>query len=185
MATGKVGLVFYWGYGFSDQAPNTNWTLVMENLDHEGFYIPNEQSFSLFMSIYRHACQVFYIYFCFFIGDLTHTTFFLKLFLNQYNIKIAGFLSTACHIQVYLEECWWAAIYFQVCYISTTWNIYICSLCPETGMNCYISMSIYIVSHFFCCWPKYLFVCRHMLMNWVLKRFQMHLQIMHGYLLTF
>ncbi|GFY88159.1 hypothetical protein Acr_06g0000990 [Actinidia rufa] len=24
-------------------APNTNWTLVMENLDHEGFYIPSEQ----------------------------------------------------------------------------------------------------------------------------------------------
>ncbi|XP_057476799.1 uncharacterized protein LOC130764518 isoform X2 [Actinidia eriantha] len=38
-------------------APNTNWTLAMENLDHEGFYIPSEQSFSLFMSIYRHACQ--------------------------------------------------------------------------------------------------------------------------------
>lgn len=30
----------------------------MENLDHEGFYIPNEEAFSFFMSVYRRACQV-------------------------------------------------------------------------------------------------------------------------------
>lgn len=38
-------------------APETNWALVMENLDHDGFYFPNEESFSSFMSIYAHACQ--------------------------------------------------------------------------------------------------------------------------------
>ncbi|KAK9292656.1 hypothetical protein L1049_020633 [Liquidambar formosana] len=38
-------------------APGTNWVLVMENLDHEGFYFPNEEAFSFFMSIYAHACQ--------------------------------------------------------------------------------------------------------------------------------
>ncbi|KAL1548658.1 transcription regulator [Salvia divinorum] len=34
-----------------------NWINVMENLDHEGFYIPNEAAFSFFMSVYKHACQ--------------------------------------------------------------------------------------------------------------------------------
>ncbi|XP_059651610.1 uncharacterized protein LOC132299153 [Cornus florida] len=38
-------------------APGTNWTSVVENFDHEGFYIPNEAAFSFFMSIYRRACQ--------------------------------------------------------------------------------------------------------------------------------
>ncbi|KAL8091899.1 uncharacterized protein LOC141692281 isoform X1 [Apium graveolens] len=38
-------------------APGINWIKVFENLDHEGFYIPNEASFALFMSIYRYACQ--------------------------------------------------------------------------------------------------------------------------------
>lgn len=40
------------------QAPTINWVKVMENLDHEGFNIPDEASFSLLMSIYRKACQV-------------------------------------------------------------------------------------------------------------------------------
>lgn len=40
------------------QAPQTNWTRVVENLDHEGFYFPDEKAFYLFMSIYRNACQV-------------------------------------------------------------------------------------------------------------------------------
>ncbi|XVF73469.1 hypothetical protein PTKIN_Ptkin12aG0203600 [Pterospermum kingtungense] len=38
-------------------APGTNWIQVIENLDHEGFYIPNEAAFSFFMSVFRHACQ--------------------------------------------------------------------------------------------------------------------------------
>ncbi|XXG66487.1 hypothetical protein AAC387_Pa06g0046 [Persea americana] len=38
-------------------APQTNWTRVVENLDHEGFYFPDEEAFYLFMSIYRNACQ--------------------------------------------------------------------------------------------------------------------------------
>uniref|UniRef100_A0A2P2MSE8 CCR4-NOT transcription complex subunit 1 n=2 Tax=Rhizophora mucronata TaxID=61149 RepID=A0A2P2MSE8_RHIMU len=38
-------------------APSTNWTQVVEKLDQEGFYIPNEEAFCFFMSVYRHACQ--------------------------------------------------------------------------------------------------------------------------------
>ncbi|KAM7274567.1 hypothetical protein ACFE04_016433 [Oxalis oulophora] len=38
-------------------APGINWVWVMENLDYDGFYIPSEEAFSFFMSVYRHACQ--------------------------------------------------------------------------------------------------------------------------------
>ncbi|KAI3917584.1 hypothetical protein MKW98_021346 [Papaver atlanticum] len=38
-------------------APDTNWVHVMENLDHEGFYLPSEDSFCFFMSVYASACQ--------------------------------------------------------------------------------------------------------------------------------
>ncbi|XP_058104447.1 uncharacterized protein LOC131248268 isoform X2 [Magnolia sinica] len=38
-------------------APEIDWRSVMENLDHEGFYFPDEKAFSLFMSIYAKACQ--------------------------------------------------------------------------------------------------------------------------------
>ncbi|XP_074263170.1 uncharacterized protein LOC141585978 isoform X2 [Silene latifolia] len=38
-------------------APDTNWVKVMENLDHEGFYISSEDAFSFFMTIYKCACQ--------------------------------------------------------------------------------------------------------------------------------
>ncbi|MCL7029068.1 hypothetical protein MKW94_016593 [Papaver nudicaule] len=38
-------------------APDTNWVHVMENLDHEDFHFPSEDSFSFFMSIYASACQ--------------------------------------------------------------------------------------------------------------------------------
>ncbi|KAL5571856.1 hypothetical protein UlMin_021453 [Ulmus minor] len=38
-------------------APNTNWIRVIENLDHEGFYIPNQEAFFLLMSIYKRVCQ--------------------------------------------------------------------------------------------------------------------------------
>ncbi|XVF08470.1 hypothetical protein REPUB_Repub07fG0006100 [Reevesia pubescens] len=37
--------------------PGINWKIVMEYMDHEGFYIPNSQAFSFFMSIYACACQ--------------------------------------------------------------------------------------------------------------------------------
>ncbi|XP_052210992.1 uncharacterized protein LOC127813907 isoform X2 [Diospyros lotus] len=38
-------------------APGTNWTCVIENLDHEGFNLPNEAAFLFLMSVFRHACQ--------------------------------------------------------------------------------------------------------------------------------
>lgn len=41
------------------QAPSTNWVHVMENLDHEGFNVPDEAAFCLLMSIYAHPCKVF------------------------------------------------------------------------------------------------------------------------------
>ncbi|XP_062201118.1 uncharacterized protein LOC133903692 isoform X2 [Phragmites australis] len=38
-------------------APQTNWTHVTENLDHEGFNIPDEAAFCLLMSVYSRACK--------------------------------------------------------------------------------------------------------------------------------
>ncbi|KAK1326455.1 hypothetical protein QJS10_CPA01g02771 [Acorus calamus] len=37
--------------------PELDWIRVMENLDHDGFYIPNEGAFSLLISIYAYAYQ--------------------------------------------------------------------------------------------------------------------------------
>ncbi|KAE8783800.1 hypothetical protein D1007_42678 [Hordeum vulgare] len=39
------------------QVPSTNWVHVMENLDHEGFSIPDEAAFCLLMNIYGRACK--------------------------------------------------------------------------------------------------------------------------------
>ncbi|XP_078446307.1 transcription regulator isoform X2 [Wolffia australiana] len=38
-------------------APETNWIRVIENMDHELFWIPDEKSFSIFMSLLTRACQ--------------------------------------------------------------------------------------------------------------------------------
>ncbi|GJY64153.1 CCR4-NOT transcription complex subunit 1 isoform X1 [Tanacetum coccineum] len=38
-------------------APRICWPTVIENLDHEGFYIQDETTFSLLISCYRHASQ--------------------------------------------------------------------------------------------------------------------------------
>ncbi|KAK2981456.1 hypothetical protein RJ640_017478, partial [Escallonia rubra] len=38
-------------------APEINWINVFENLDHDGFYVPNETAFSFLMSVYRSTCQ--------------------------------------------------------------------------------------------------------------------------------
>nr|XP_025640967.1 CCR4-NOT transcription complex subunit 1 isoform X1 [Arachis hypogaea] len=38
-------------------APQTNWVRVIENLDHEGFFLPSEEAFCFLMSVYRHACK--------------------------------------------------------------------------------------------------------------------------------
>ncbi|KAK7386118.1 hypothetical protein VNO78_26091 [Psophocarpus tetragonolobus] len=38
-------------------APQTNWVRVIENLDHEGFFLPSEEAFSFLMSVYKHACK--------------------------------------------------------------------------------------------------------------------------------
>ncbi|KAI3741197.1 hypothetical protein L1987_58865 [Smallanthus sonchifolius] len=38
-------------------APGISWTAVIENLDHEGFYVPDEAAFSLLISCYKHASQ--------------------------------------------------------------------------------------------------------------------------------
>lgn len=53
------------------QAPGTNWAHVIENLDHDGFNIPDEAAFRLLMSIYSRACKVYtiYNYFLFLILD--------------------------------------------------------------------------------------------------------------------
>ncbi|KAL0732249.1 hypothetical protein Bca4012_008458 [Brassica carinata] len=38
-------------------APGTSWMKVIENLDHNGFDIPNMESFSFFMRLYKTACK--------------------------------------------------------------------------------------------------------------------------------
>ncbi|KAD3069237.1 hypothetical protein R6Q59_016720 [Mikania micrantha] len=38
-------------------APGISWTTVIENLDHEGFYVPDEAAFLLLISCYKHASQ--------------------------------------------------------------------------------------------------------------------------------
>ncbi|KAL9690797.1 hypothetical protein QQ045_011207 [Rhodiola kirilowii] len=38
-------------------APEISWTTVIENLDHDGFYLPNMEAFCFLMSLYRRACQ--------------------------------------------------------------------------------------------------------------------------------
>ncbi|WZZ84220.1 hypothetical protein YC2023_104792 [Brassica napus] len=38
-------------------APATSWRKVIENLDHSGFDIPNMESFSFFMRLYKTACK--------------------------------------------------------------------------------------------------------------------------------
>ncbi|KAF4401859.1 hypothetical protein G4B88_013146 [Cannabis sativa] len=38
-------------------APSTNWIHVIENLDHEGFYIHNQEALSFFMSVYKRVSQ--------------------------------------------------------------------------------------------------------------------------------
>ncbi|KAI9078450.1 hypothetical protein K1719_039546 [Acacia pycnantha] len=38
-------------------APGINWTRIVENLDHEGFFVPGEEAFSFLMSVYKHACK--------------------------------------------------------------------------------------------------------------------------------
>ncbi|CAK9174200.1 unnamed protein product, partial [Ilex paraguariensis] len=38
-------------------ASGINWINVIENLDHEGFYVPNEAAFFFLMSVYRYVCQ--------------------------------------------------------------------------------------------------------------------------------
>ncbi|CAH8358576.1 unnamed protein product [Eruca vesicaria subsp. sativa] len=38
-------------------APGTSWRKVIQNLDHSGFEIPNKESFSFFMRLYKTACK--------------------------------------------------------------------------------------------------------------------------------
>ncbi|KAG1360952.1 hypothetical protein COCNU_09G004150 [Cocos nucifera] len=45
---------------FRMHAPKTNWTHVMENLEHEGFNVPDEKSFCLLVSVYTKACETAY-----------------------------------------------------------------------------------------------------------------------------
>nr|XP_043622240.1 CCR4-NOT transcription complex subunit 1-like [Erigeron canadensis] len=42
---------------FRQLAPGISWTAVIESLDHDGFYIPDEAAFSLLISCYKHATQ--------------------------------------------------------------------------------------------------------------------------------
>ena len=41
------------------QAPETNWALVVDNFDYEGFYLPDQKAFNTLLGIYGRACEVF------------------------------------------------------------------------------------------------------------------------------
>lgn len=41
-----------------NQAPGISWRKVIENLDHDGFDIPDMESFLFFMRLYKTACKV-------------------------------------------------------------------------------------------------------------------------------
>lgn len=51
--------VSFYFLAYCIQAPGINWTTVIENLDHEGFFVPNEEAFSFLMSVFKHACKVY------------------------------------------------------------------------------------------------------------------------------
>ncbi|CAM6118665.1 unnamed protein product [Calypogeia fissa] len=38
-------------------APDLNWVTVMENLDQDGFFLPDQKAFATFMSIFKRSCQ--------------------------------------------------------------------------------------------------------------------------------
>ncbi|KAH7284495.1 hypothetical protein KP509_34G056500 [Ceratopteris richardii] len=38
-------------------APGTDWGLVVDNFDHEGFYLPDQKSFNVLLGIYGMACK--------------------------------------------------------------------------------------------------------------------------------
>lgn len=40
------------------QHPSLNWSLVIANLDYEGFSVPDENSFSALVTMYRLVCEV-------------------------------------------------------------------------------------------------------------------------------
>ncbi|GKC88700.1 CCR4-NOT transcription complex subunit 1 [Tanacetum coccineum] len=48
---------FECSYTEEGNAPRICWPTIIENLDHEGFYIQDETTFSLLISCYRHASQ--------------------------------------------------------------------------------------------------------------------------------
>lgn len=56
----KEMIIFFPCFFIFIQAPQTNWVRVIENLDHEGFYLPSEEAFYFLMSVYKHACKVTY-----------------------------------------------------------------------------------------------------------------------------
>lgn len=40
------------------QAPELNWVTVMENMDQEGFFLPDQKAFTTFLSIFKRSSQV-------------------------------------------------------------------------------------------------------------------------------
>lgn len=74
----------------------------MENLDHEGFYIPNQEAFSFFMSVYQHVCQVGFVFLQFF--NCANCDVLVYINLWSPDLSCAGALSPPCHLWVCLEE---------------------------------------------------------------------------------
>lgn len=55
------------------QNPSLNWSLIVSRLDYEGFYLPDENAFILFMTMYKLGCEVSFM--CETIFDLYYMFF--------------------------------------------------------------------------------------------------------------
>lgn len=41
-----------------NQNPSLDWSLIVSSLDYEGFFLPDENAFTLFMTMYKLGCEV-------------------------------------------------------------------------------------------------------------------------------
>ena len=100
----------------------------MENLDHEGFSVPDESAFYVLMSIYSRACKV-YIYAFSFRHFIRHASWLTNSWNNT------GALSVTCRLWVNVEEYRRPDIIFKACSFCACYDIYIRTLLEAAGTN--------------------------------------------------
>jgi hypothetical protein len=45
-----------------NQNPSLNWSLIVSSLDYEGFLLPDENAFTLFMTMYKLGCEASFLF---------------------------------------------------------------------------------------------------------------------------